>query len=337
MKLIKPKVELWLENQDSINQDEHLIRCSSVTHAANVSDISRVKKLLIDQGHLSMFRHITHYYVINDEIFNTYSEKYDKDTATRISSFIDNYSSCPYIEIHHRCEYWFIVANGQYILEHEYFRNMLAKFEVTPSKFIKYGGKNYMRYTFCITTQISTSRELNRVSPNNISEESTRYCNYAKDKFDNSVTLCIPHWFDIIYEGKDYDEIYVDYVFEQLRIYAKENNGPVFLKNKNYAINPKYTFDSINAYLKANCIATDNYLDLVNHGVEPQDARGVLPLDTATKVVYTYSIAEWRHILDLRYYGKTGKPHTNAFIIGSKLIEEFDKLGYKDKFPLLQS
>lgn len=27
-----------------------------------------------------------------------------------------------------------------------------------------------MRYTFCVDTQISTSRELNRVSPNNIAE-----------------------------------------------------------------------------------------------------------------------------------------------------------------------
>lgn len=32
-----------------------------------------------------------------------------------------------------------------------------------------------MRYTFRVTTQISTSRELNRVSPNNIAEQSTRY------------------------------------------------------------------------------------------------------------------------------------------------------------------
>lgn len=31
-----------------------------------------------------------------------------------------------------------------------------------------------MRYTFCVDTQISTSRELNRVSPNNIAEKSTR-------------------------------------------------------------------------------------------------------------------------------------------------------------------
>nr|UVX92042.1 MAG: Thymidylate synthase complementing protein [Bacteriophage sp.] len=36
-------------------------------------------------------------------------------------------------------------------------------------------GFHMMRYTFCVDTQISTSRELNRVSPNSIAEKSTRY------------------------------------------------------------------------------------------------------------------------------------------------------------------
>ena len=30
---------------------------------------------------------------------------------------------------------------------------------------------------------------------------------------------------------------------------------------------------------------------------------------------YTYSIKEWQHILDLRYYGTTGKPHPNCHIV----------------------
>lgn len=44
-----------------------------------------------------------------------------------------------------------------------------------------------MRYTFCVDTQISTSRELNRVSPNSIAEMSTRYV--YKDG-----SICRPHW-----------------------------------------------------------------------------------------------------------------------------------------------
>lgn len=49
--------------------------------------------------------------------------------------------------------------------------------------------------------------------------------------------------------------------------------------------------------------------------MKPEDARGILPLDTATKVIYTYTVAQWKHIIDLRYYGTTGKPHPNAKLV----------------------
>lgn len=54
-------------------------------------------------------------------------------------------------------------------------------------------------------------------------------------------------------------------------------------------------------------------------GLKPQDARGVLPLDTYTVVAYTYTLSEWSHILDLRYHDTTGKAHPNAKIIGEKI------------------
>ena len=55
---------------------------------------------------------------------------------------------------------------------------------------------------FRVTTQISTSRELNRVSPINIAEQSTRYV------YENG-TLCCPHWIsdeaDSLVENNDVD------------------------------------------------------------------------------------------------------------------------------------
>lgn len=59
-----------------------------------------------------------------------------------------------------------------------------------------------------------------------------------------------------------------------------------------------------------------------------QDARGVLPLDTSTRCIYTYSVREWRHIIDLRYYGTTGKPHPNAKIIADMIRNNLMELGY---------
>ena len=62
--------------------------------------------------------------------------------------------------------------------------------------------------------------------------------------------------------------------------------------------------------------------------MEPQDARGELPLDLATEVIYTYSVSEWRHIIDLRYFGKTGAPHPNAKIIAGMIKDKLEEHGY---------
>ena len=64
------------------------------------------------------------------------------------------------------------------------------------------------------------------------------------------------------------------------------------------------------------------YMLCLKLGFLPQDARGVLPLDAATKVVYTYSAYEWKHILDLRYFETTGKAHPNAKLIAKEIYNE---------------
>ena len=72
------------------------------------------------------------------------------------------------------------------------------------------------------------------------------------------------------------------------------------------------------------------YKQLVDLGMNRQDARGKLPLDTATVCAYTYFIDEWAHILQLRYHGSTGKPHPNAKIIASMIREYLLNEGYEN-------
>ena len=78
------------------------------------------------------------------------------------------------------------------------------------------------------------------------------------------------------------------------------------------------------------------YNRLLKSGLKPQDARGILPLDTYTVVAYTYTLSEWSHILELRYHGTTGTPHPNAKIIGEKIrniiIERMSK--YCEEFEI---
>lgn len=50
--------------------------------------------------------------------------------------------------------------------------------------------------------------------------------------------------------------------------------------------------------------------------------------ETATRCIYTYSVKELRHIIDLRYYGTTGIPHPNAKIIAGMIRDNLMELGY---------
>jgi thymidylate synthase (FAD) len=59
----------------------------------------------------------------------------------------------------------------------------------------------------------------------------------------------------------------------------------------------------------------------------PQDARWILPLDTMSKVVYTYTVKEWEEILNMRLWDYTGKAHPDAKIVAQMLYDELCKLG----------
>ncbi|AXF52213.1 MAG: thymidylate synthase complementing protein [crAssphage sp. isolate ctcc615] len=72
----------------------------------------------------------------------------------------------------------------------------------------------------------------------------------------------------------------------------------------------------------------------------PQDARWILPLDTMSKVVYTYTVAEWEYIINMRLWDYTGKAHPDAKLIGKLIYDEFNKYGeeiinYKEELDKL--
>ena len=102
-----------------------------------------------------------------------------------------------------------------------------------------------------------------------------------------------------------------------------------YIANNNAAGLLSLDNDKLVGYILACDRSFTRYKNLVDkYNMMRQDARGVLPLDTATKCVYTYSIDEWRAIIDLRYYGTTGAPHPNCVIITKLIKEKLEELGY---------
>jgi thymidylate synthase (FAD) len=214
-----------------------------------------------ESGHKSMYRHGTLYFFV----------KNDYKLPKSIWSLL---VASPYINYSVKEKKVWISSNMQFLCEHGEILEILTPYNVKEAEFIEKALKydceaalNLLRMTLVVTTQISTSRELNRTSPNCISEQSTRYVNLEKK---GGVQIARPHW---LHEGTKWQK---------------------FL------------------YLTGCKVADWLYRRLQKSGMKPQDARGILPLDTYTVVAYTYTISEWQHILDLRFRESTGKAHPNA-------------------------
>lgn len=287
MKIIQPKVELWQQGEDKV---AHVARCARICYKKETGNDSALYGSLERRNHLSMYRHETYYAAV---------PTYKKDSI--IWQCLAGYMHCPYIKWVTYKNNTYIITNGNFIrdivkdnpvLFHMIYDNQITSEEAEQIEPI---WEHFMRYTFCVVTQISTSRELNRVSPNNIAEQSTRYV------YEDG-TICKPHWMT--------DEE-VDYL----------NNEPIFEEWCNSHKKASIFRDSCND-------SFNKYKLLVDIGMQRQDARGVLPIDTATKCAYTYSIDEWRAIIDLRYYGTTGAPHPNAKIVAGIIREQLMDLGY---------
>lgn len=221
-----------------------------------------------ESGHKSMYRHGTLYFFVKNDY------KLPKSLWSLLVA-------SPYINYSVKEKKVWICSNMQFLCEHGEILEILTPYNVKEDEFIekalKYDCKKalyLLRMTMVVTTQISTSRELNRTSPNCISEQSTRYVNLEKK---GGVQIARPHW---LHEGTRWQK---------------------FL------------------YLAGCKIADWLYRRLLKSGLKPQDARGILPLDTYTVVAYTYTIAEWQHILDLRFRETTGKAHPNAKEIGFEI------------------
>lgn len=63
------------------------------------------------------------------------------------------------------------------------------------------------------------------------------------------------------------------------------------------------------------------YMDLLNGGATPQQARSVLPNSLKTEVVVTMNIRNWRHFFEMRYLGVAGTPHPQMVEVAEKVFD----------------
>lgn len=116
-------------------------------------------------------------------------------------------------------------------------------------------------------------------------QESTRYCNYSKDKFGNEITVIRPcFWREDEDENKEHIKFAV--------------------------------------WKRSMAEAESAYFELVRMGATPQEARAVLPNSLKTEVVMTANIREWRHFLKLR---TSSAAHPQIREVAIPLLKELKK------------
>ena len=154
------------------------------------------------------------------------------------------------------------------------------------------------RHTVKFICDRGVSHEFVRHRVFSFAQESTRYCNYSKDKFSNEITFITPPWFD---KELHFNSGALDIVdgFSEL----KEQfglDGAVFLSN---LLN-----------------AEDDYKTLINEEWKPQQARAILPNSLKTELVMTGFVSDWKHFFELRC---PGSAHPQARELAIPLNEEF--------------
>ena len=135
------------------------------------------------------------------------------------------------------------------------------------------------------------------------SQESTRYCNYSKNKFGNELTFIIPNW------------------FSGLKLSSEEESAEVYgdqIVNRWYSSN-----DTENMWVISLLDQEITYIELLEKGWLSQQARTILPNSLKTELMMTGFISDWKHFFELRC-SKAAHPQAQELAI--PLEEEFKHL-----------
>lgn len=82
---------------------------------------------------------------------------------------------------------------------------------------------------------------------------------------------------------------------------------------------------------KRSCMSDEvTYFTMLNYGLQPQEARAILPQSTKTELVMTGALWAWDHFFDLRARQMTGPAHPQAVEVARPLMLEM-----MERFPAL--
>jgi thymidylate synthase (FAD) len=289
MKLIKPSWKI-LEQESGIDGIYKAIeRAGRTCYKSEDKITENSAKPFVDRmvksGHGAMLEHGTVYLKLTPSEIHIY-HKYRDNPYTNVN--VVN-SEDPY-----PVPTYYISTNYRVLVEHGWLNDL--KYLCEPTE------HHEKRITVRFICDRGVSHEFVRHRVFSFAQESTRYCNYSKDKFGNELTFIEPCWLeDYNYEGNTYYNGFL------VALRAAEANYLNLLKQWEDKIPDKRYKTGFR-----------------NNPWTPQQARAVLPNALKTELVMTGFINDWKHFFELRC---APNAHPSARELAIPLSEEFVKKG----------
>ena len=216
--------------------------------------------------------------------------KQQEELNSLIKKYANNKYSC--IKVNHYYDTVFITSNYRVLVENNWLGDL--RYLCIPTSF------HERRYTVKFICDRGVTHEFVRHRPFSFMQESTRYCNYSKGKFNNELTFIIPCWSNI--EEQDYGDIFN----------VKEPNNT--LAPTEYA------------FIDALRTSEAHYIGMVSNDWKPEQARAILPNALKTELYMCGFAEDWKHFFELR--DDKQHAHPQAYELAHPLHEEFIKRGY---------
>ena len=235
---------------------------------------------MIKSGHGAMLEHGTVYLDFTDDITEA-RKRYIKNPYSKVyKNTLEEDWDYPHL---------YVVTNLRVLVENNWLDDL--QYICEPTEF------HERRITVHFVCDRGVSHEFVRHRVMSFAQESTRYCNYSKDKFGNELTFIIPNWFN------------------------NEKQENISLKNIDLVSENKAEL----LFKKLLCNSETTYNKLLKEGWKPQEARAVLPNALKTELVVTGFTSDWEKFFGLRC-DKAAHPQARELAI--PLQEEFIKRGY---------
>lgn len=292
MKLIKQSFEIWNQPAGLEGVYKQIERVGRVCYKSEDKITEDSAKPFTDRmiksGHGAMLEHGTVYLAMPMEtILPVEADGWGKYTKNPYSK---GFKVCK-VDGQRRVA---ITTNLRVLVENDWLKDL--EYICEPTEY------HERRVTVHFVCDRGVSHEFVRHRVMSFAQESTRYCNYSKDKFGNELTFIIPSWCSDRDEAHIVPDKYdVDWNDELIEDFGNEQ-GRLYI---------------------GLALAENAYLDLLKIGWTPQQARAVLPNSLKTELVVTGFTSDWNHFFDLRARGTTGAPHPQAKELAEPLMKEF--------------